>query len=100
MCSGQSQHSTKATKHTTLFEKLPAALPVDACRRLPNPDRIVIDDAPCREDDGEGIDNQRGVEILKIARPEDNSRNQNARPQRCPSACSNPVSSADYFGRK
>src|SRR5579871_659318 len=98
MGANQSHDSTQALKYTALLEKLPATLPVHLRWRLPNPDRIVIDDAPGREDDRKGVDHERGVKGLQISRTQHNGGDKNAGPQRCPGPRPDLVGGADNVG--
>ena len=91
---------SETAKDAALPEQLPAALPIDAGRRFPNPDRIVKDDTPSSEDDREGVDDKRGIEILQIARTEHNGGDENARPQRRPCTGSNCVGGPNRSGRE
>ena len=48
-------------------------------RRLVQPDRVVVDDAPGREDHREGVDHQRRIEVLQVPRADDDRRDQQRR---------------------
>src|SRR6516162_6226152 len=63
----QRHDAAETPNHTALFEELPATLPVEARWRLSNPDRVVVDHAPGRKDDRESVNNECGIEVLKIA---------------------------------
>src|SRR5579862_682710 len=91
MRSGKGSHVGKAAKYAALSKQLPSTLPIDAGWRFSNPDRIVKDHSPSGKNDCEGVDDERRIEILQIARAEYDSRNKNARPQRRPCAGSNCV---------
>src|SRR5205807_2266425 len=49
-------------------EYLPAAVPIAARRRALQPHRVAVRDGKRGEEDGEGVADQRGVEVLQVAR--------------------------------
>src|SRR5512141_890832 len=67
MSSCQHAHVTETSNYSSFPEQFPAARPVDIGGRFPNPDRVVVNDAPGRKNDGERIDHQCRVEVLQIA---------------------------------
>ena len=71
----------EAARHAPLAHELPAAPPEDARGRLLQPDRVVIGDAPGREDHREGVEDERGVEVLQVPRPDHDRGHQQPRPQ-------------------
>ena len=79
-CARSCGESPSSPKH------LPAAPPDTCGRRLLQPDVVVIDHAPRREDAGERVDDQRGVEVLQIARTDDDGGDEQAGPHRGPGA--------------
>src|SRR3954471_25071633 len=60
-----------ASQNAASAVELPTALPVHAGGRLLDPDVVVVDDAEGREDDGEGVDDERRVEVLEVAGADD-----------------------------
>ena len=70
--------ATVPRNNSGLPEQFPAAIPVDARRRFVEPHVVVVDDAPCGEDHREGVDHQRGIEILQIARTDHDRSHQQA----------------------
>ena len=55
------------------------------------PDVVVVNDAPGGEDDGEGIDHERGIEVLQVAGAHDDCGNQEPGQQRSPGTGANAV---------
>ena len=100
MGSDPSHDAAETPNHTALFEELPTTLPIDARWWLSNPDRVVVDHTPGREDDRKSVDNERGIEVLKIARTQHNGGDENAGPQGRPRSCSDLVGGADDVGRE
>ena len=58
-------HVTQAAEDAPPPVQFPAAIPVHARGRLFQPDVVVVDHAPGGEDDGEGVDDQRRIEVLQ-----------------------------------
>ena len=65
-------------------ERLPAAPPVHARRRPLQPHRVAIGDAERREERREGVADERRVEVLQVARADDDGRRQRGRDERWP----------------
>src|SRR5262249_4071392 len=53
-------------------EDLPSPLKIESCRRPLQPHCIAVGDAESREKHGEGVSDERGIEVLQTARAEYN----------------------------
>src|SRR5689334_9987603 len=90
MSAGGFGYKCEAPEDAFLTGELPSAPPEDARGRLPEPHRIMIQDAPRSEDDGEGIQRERRIEILKLARSNHNGRHQQRSKERGPGSSAHP----------
>ena len=100
-CAGQMSYRDSVATRNRLRKtprspvQLPAAIPIDSRGRLLQPDVVVIDHAPGREDHGESVDHQRRIEILQVPGAHHNRRDQQARstvwPTRRPDAVGGPA---------
>src|ERR1043165_4712735 len=76
VASGEGDQIPGGAEQTLLPDNLETTPPVKSRGRLIQPDVVVIDDTPRREDDSKGVNDQGGIEILQIARADDDGGNQ------------------------
>ena len=74
------------SRTTAREERLPAAPPVHSRRRPIDPHRVAIGDAEHGEERGEGVADERRVEVREVARADDDGGGEQQRPERRPRA--------------
>ena len=72
--------ATQASENSLPVEELPASLPVRLRRRLLQPHVVVIGDSPGGKDRCERVDHQRRIEVLQVARADENRGDEQAGP--------------------